>query len=139
MQNKSSNSVRVVYPRLSLPAILAALRRRLPDLAAALPLQVVVLFGSWAHGRATAFSDVDLLVIYADPPRANAYRNVREQLALRGLEPHIYTVAEAEALRPTLRRMTLGGIPLISDGVLLQETGLPPRDHATPKSYPPQT
>ena len=128
MQNRSSHTVRVVYPRLSLPEMVAMLQARLPDLAAALPLREVVLFGSWARGRATAFSDVDLLVIYADPPRADAYKTVRDQLALRGLEPHVYTATEAESLRPMLGRMTLGGIPLIIAGIPVPEAGLPPRD-----------
>jgi predicted nucleotidyltransferase len=92
---------------------MALLRERLPALAALLPLKRAVLFGSWATGRATAFSDIDLLLVYAGPPRDDAYKLVRRCLDLRGLEPHVYAEAEAEALRPTLDRMARDGISLI--------------------------
>ncbi len=83
-------------------------------MTAALPLRRVVLFGSWAKGRATAFSDIDLLVVYADPPRADAYVVVRRHLRLRGLEPHVYSEAEAAKLAPTLEQMTRHGAVLLS-------------------------
>jgi predicted nucleotidyltransferase len=105
--------VKVTYPRLGRDELLTELRSRLPALAGNLPLCEVVLFGSWAAGRATAFSDIDLLVIYSGPPRDDAYRIVREVVGLRGLEPHVYTDDEAAALRPTLDRMTRGGVHLL--------------------------
>jgi len=52
-----------------------------------------VLFGSWARGAHTVASDVDLL-------------------ALPGIEPHTYTVDEAELVQGRLARMTTGGIVL---------------------------
>lgn len=79
-----------------------------------LPLKRVVLFGSWAKERATAFSDVDLLVIYADPPRQDAYGLVRRSLNLRGLEPHVYSEQEAELLKTTLERMIKDGVVMFS-------------------------
>ncbi|MDR5710375.1 MAG: nucleotidyltransferase domain-containing protein [Armatimonadota bacterium] len=89
------------------------LRTRIRELARSLPLRRAVLFGSWATGRATARSDVDLLVVYAGPAREDAYRIVRTVVALRGLEPHVYSEAEAEVLRPLLERMTRGGVELL--------------------------
>lgn len=108
----SSGSVKISYPTVSQAQLVALLRERLPALAAVLPVKRAVLFGSWAKGRATAFSDIDLLVIYAGPPRADAYKRVRRCLDLRGLEPHVYAEAEAERLWPTLQRMTRDGISL---------------------------
>ena len=72
----------------------------------------VVLFGSWATGRATAFSYIDVLVVYAGPPRDDADKLVRQAIALRGLEPHVYSESEAAALQPVLDRMTRSGISL---------------------------
>ena len=95
---------------------MALLREGLPALAAALPLKRVALFGSWATGRATAFSDVDLLVVYAGPPREDAYQAVRRCLKLRGLEPHVYSEQEAQAVRTTLERMTEASLPLFPAG-----------------------
>ena len=113
MRSESSGSVKVFYPPFSRDELVARLRDGLPALAEALPLRRVVLFGSWAKGRATAFSDVDLLVVYAGPPREDAYAVVRRHLPVRGLEPHVYAQAEAAQLQPTLDRMTNGGIPLL--------------------------
>jgi predicted nucleotidyltransferase len=86
----------------------------MPELARKLLLRRVVLFGSWVTGRATAFSDIDLLVVYAGPPRDDAYAIVRRVVDQRGLEPHVYTESEADALKPTLDRMTRSGIDLLS-------------------------
>jgi len=88
------------------------LDERVKELAKKLPLRRVVLFGSWVKGRATAFSDIDLLVIYADPPREDAYRIVRRTIDLKGLEAHVYAESEAQQVEVTLRRMTEDGIVL---------------------------
>src|SRR5579862_7341502 len=113
MRNASSGSVRVVYPRFSREELIILLRGHLPSLAAALPLTSVVLFGSWAEGRATAFSDIDLLVSYPGPPRDDAYRKVRSAVPIRGLEPHVYREEEAVLIRATLDRMTRNGVTLL--------------------------
>lgn len=88
------------------------LRERLPLLDERLPLVRVVLFGSWAAGRHTPASDVDLLVIYRGEQREEAFRVVKTTLALPGLEPHVYTHHEAETMRNRLARMAAGGIVL---------------------------
>ena len=71
-----------------------------------------MLFGSWTKGKETVFSDIDLLVIYAGPPREDAYRLVKQYMNLRGLEPHVFSEEEAENLKTTLARMTEGGVVL---------------------------
>ncbi|MFA0732131.1 MAG: hypothetical protein LKKZDAJK_002461 [Candidatus Fervidibacter sp.] len=113
MPSKSFGSVKVFSPPFDLPTLLHLLDERTKELARKLPLRQVVLFGSWANGRATAFSDIDLLVIYADPPRDDAYRIVRQTINLRGLEAHIYSESEARQVERTLKRMTEGGIVLM--------------------------
>lgn len=80
-----------------------------------LPLKRVWLFGSWAAGRATAFSDIDLLVVYLDPPRDDAYHLVRQSLRLPCLEAHVYSEGQAEALKSTLERMTRNGVLLFPE------------------------
>ena len=64
MPKGSSSSVRVFYPQYDRKGLAALLNARLPFLSAQIPLRRVVLFGSWAKGKATVFSDIDLLVIY---------------------------------------------------------------------------
>jgi predicted nucleotidyltransferase len=90
------------------------LREGIPALVGQLPVRRVVLFGSWATDRATAFSDVDLLVVYAGTPRLDAYDVVRRVFDVRGIEPHIYAEAQAELLSPILNRMTSSGIDLLT-------------------------
>lgn len=112
MPRRSSPSVRVFFPRFDRETLVGALRERLPSLAARLPLVRVVLFGSWAAGRHTAASDVDLLVVYQGDARDDAFGVVKALLAVPGLEPHVYTEREAEMMRDRLTRMTAGGIVL---------------------------
>jgi predicted nucleotidyltransferase len=94
--------------------LIETLRGRLAALAAELPIERAVLFGSWAAGRATAFSDIDVLVVYAGPTRDDTYSLVWRALHLRGLELHLYAETEAERLQPTLARMTRDGIDLLT-------------------------
>lgn len=112
MRNKSSASVRVFYPKWTRERLVVELRSRLPVLARRLPLARVLLFGSFAKGRFTAASDIDLLVVYRGEPREDAYAVVRKALNVPGLEPHVYTLEEFEVSRPTIERMTQDGIVL---------------------------
>ncbi|MEM2364726.1 MAG: nucleotidyltransferase domain-containing protein [Candidatus Bathyarchaeia archaeon] len=98
MRRKSSPSVRVFYPRFSREALIEAIRRSIPALMGKLPLLSVILFGSYAKGRHTAASDVDLLVIYDGPRRPNAYEIVVESLRIPRLEPLVYSRWEFERL-----------------------------------------
>lgn len=116
MPRRSSSSVRVFYPRVDRESLIRLLRERLPALAARLPLVRVVLFGSWAHGRHTVASDVDVLVIYEGERREDAFSVVKTALAMPGLEPHVYAAREVEASRARLERMLAGGVVLYPQG-----------------------
>jgi predicted nucleotidyltransferase len=105
--------VRVFYPAFSRAQLIELLRQRLAALAADLPLSRAVLFGSWATGRATAASDVDLLVVYSGLIRNDAYHLVWKTVGIRGLEPHVYAESEAERLQPTIERMVRDGVDLL--------------------------
>jgi len=113
MPTGSSGSVWVFYPRYDRKVAIALLKSRLPSLSAQIPLRRVVLFGSWAKGKATVFSDIDLMVIYADPPREDAYQLVRRCLDLPGLEPHVYAEHQAGHLKETVDRMTKDGVVFV--------------------------
>jgi predicted nucleotidyltransferase len=112
MLKKSSSSVKIFYPNYSRQELLELLLKRLPGLEAFLPLKKVVLFGSWAIGKETAFSDIDLLVVYKNPRREEAFKLVKQSFNMQGLEPHVYSEDEAEKLQPTIDQMTKQGIPL---------------------------
>jgi hypothetical protein len=63
----SSGSVKVFYQAYDRAQLIEWLRKQMPALRARLPVRRAVLFGSWAAGRATTFSHVDVLIVYADP------------------------------------------------------------------------
>jgi predicted nucleotidyltransferase len=105
--------VRITFPALNREELVECLQQGIASLAAELPLRSAILFGSWATGRATAFSDIDLLVVYEGPPREDPYMMVRRHIKLRGLEPHVYSEEEARQLRGILDRMTAGGVRLL--------------------------
>jgi len=107
-----SGSVKVFYPRFKLPELVKLLRDRVQGLAEILTLRRVVLFGSWAEGKETVFSDIDLMVIYAGLPREDAFKLVKQHMNLRGLEPHVFSEDEADNLKMTLDRMAKAGIVL---------------------------
>lgn len=113
MQNKSFSSVKVFYPPFNREELLALLRQRIPALQEKLPLKRVVLFGSYAKGRQTVASDIDLLVVYAGRPRADAYALVKRTLNIRRLEPHVYAEEEYEQGRMTVERMIRDGISCV--------------------------
>ena len=125
MPKRLLSSVKIFYPDYSPTQLVGIIQKRLPALEKALSLKRVVLFGSWAVGRETAFSDIDLMVIYNGPPREEAYKLVRHFLKLRGLEPHVYTEEQAEKLKATLDRMTRQGIILFPKPSPIDRLGLP--------------
>jgi hypothetical protein len=114
MPQRSSSSVKVFYPPWNREALLERLYAGVQALHAVLPLDRVVLFGSYSRGRQTVASDVDLLVVYAGAARRDAYALVRRTLNIRHLEPHVYAAEEYAQVRDTLERMVQGGISVYS-------------------------
>jgi uncharacterized protein len=114
MPMKSYGSVKVFYPEYTRNELIEKLRQGVRKLADKLPLDRVVLFGSWSRSRHTAFSDVDLMIIYTGPERDDAFALVKEVVAVKGLEPHIYTSEQAARL-PVLDRMTAGGVAIFPE------------------------
>jgi len=112
MHKGSSSSVRIFYPRLNRAEVIQLLSQGLSKLQAELPLERVVLFGSYAKRNYTVGSDVDLLIIYRGDPRPGAYAVVKKVLNVPHLEPHLYTEDEYRRLKPTLDRMSADGIVL---------------------------
>jgi predicted nucleotidyltransferase len=107
---KSSSSVKVFYPPFKREGLLALLRQRMAILRTELPVNRAVLFGSYATGRQTVASHIDLLVIYSGKPREDAYALVKRTLNIRRLEPHVYAEEEYNQVKSTVERMIRSGI-----------------------------
>lgn len=110
MPNESSSSVKVFSPKYTQQQVLDTLQRAVPSLLTRLPVQWVVLFGSYARGNYTAFSDIDLLVVYSGETREGAFAVVKKGVPLRGLEPHVLTEEEFRACLSVWKQMLRHGI-----------------------------
>ncbi len=114
MPKKSSSSVRIFYPRFEKEELIQELQKKIEELSGKLPLSLVVLFGSYAQGRYTVASDVDLLVVYGGKERRDAFATAKRTLNIPLLEPHVYSEDAYEKLKSTIDRMIADGIVLFS-------------------------
>lgn len=83
--------VSVTYPSLSRADVVRRLREACTRLEGKLPIVQLILFGSYAQGRYTAGSDIDVVVVYKGGERDDAYKVVMDEAGLPNLEPRIYT------------------------------------------------
>jgi predicted nucleotidyltransferase len=90
--------VRVTYPALTREQVIDRLKRAQFDLSRRLPVSKIILYGSYAEGRYTAGSDIDIIVVYEGNERQDAYKIVMDQVPLPRLEPKVYTVDQFNAL-----------------------------------------
>jgi predicted nucleotidyltransferase len=104
--------VRIFWPAFDRVGLVETLREGVRRLEHELPLVRVVLFGSQATGRATAASDVDLLIVYRGEPRSDAYALARRALRVTRLEPHLYTEGQYRQAVDVVERMARDGITL---------------------------
>jgi predicted nucleotidyltransferase len=85
------SQVRVTFPILTKDKVIRALKEARPDLEKKLHVSRIVLYGSYAQGRYTAGSDIDVIVVYRGAERGDAYKLVVEEIDLPRLEPKVYT------------------------------------------------
>jgi len=85
------SQVRVTYPSLTRDKVIKMLSEARPNLNRKLRVSRMVLYGSYAQGRHTAGSDIDLIVVYRGAERREAYKVVVEEINLPRLEPKVYT------------------------------------------------
>jgi len=116
MERRSSGSVRVFYPKFNTKQVVALIGQGLELLQKQLSLKLVVLFGSYAPGKYTVASDIDLLVVYEGETRDDAYGLVVKGLGIPRLEPHVYSQAEYLQQQKTLDRMITDGIVIYREG-----------------------
>ena len=98
MQNKYSDSVKIYYPRYSLREIKEKIRKAGEELFK-LGVVKIVLFGSFAKEKATAGSDVDLLILVRDQESKNKFHEIMEIINIEIAEAHLYTQSEFEKLK----------------------------------------
>ncbi|MGB9900772.1 MAG: nucleotidyltransferase domain-containing protein [Pseudothermotoga sp.] len=109
--------MRIFYPEYNKEKVLEIIRNSLLQLLKVLPVKLVVLFGSYAKGNFTVFSDVDLLVVYDDPIREDAYKIVKKTIRLKGLEPHVYSLSEYKQIEKTIAKMIENGVVVYKEEI----------------------
>ncbi len=117
MQMKSSNSVRIFYPKYNKKEIINKLQDKIPLLKSLLSISKVILFGSYAKDKYTVASDIDVLVIYKGKVRSDAYSVVKKVFDIPQIELHLYTTKQYEKIKDTISK-------IIEDGhvVIYEET-----------------
>ncbi len=95
MRMRSLMCVKVYYPRYSREHVIRALKEYFSKNAGKLGILEVYLFGSYARGDQTAFSDIDLLIVVEDGvDRDRLYLELRKSIDIRGLEPQIINLSD---------------------------------------------
>jgi len=90
--------VRVTYPAHTREQVIERLKQAQVTLERKLRVSKIILYGSYAEGRHTAGSDIDVVVVYEGKERPDAYKIVDEEVRLPRLEPKIYTMEHFNAL-----------------------------------------
>jgi predicted nucleotidyltransferase len=126
MQRRSLSSVRIFYPKYDRTYILKILSERLKILDAQLEIIRAVLFGSYATGRYTVASDIDLLIVYKGKTRPDVYPLVKRRLDIPRLEPHLYSEVDYKDMEETINKMIEGGIKLLIEDRKSNATGPSP-------------
>ncbi|MEN2975450.1 MAG: nucleotidyltransferase domain-containing protein [Candidatus Caldarchaeales archaeon] len=98
MQKKYSNSVKIYYPRYGIEEINEKIKTAKAELCK-LGVVKIILFGSFAKRRATASSDVDLLVLVKDRESKNNFHEIAKAIDIEIAEIHLYTIKDFEELR----------------------------------------
>lgn len=98
MRKKSSNSVRIYYPKFSLEEVIEELKKSTSIIHEGFELDKVVLFGSYARNEYTIASDIDILVIYDESKsdEDRVYKTLMKNIKLPRVELHILSKKEYE-------------------------------------------
>lgn len=99
MEEKSSNSVKVYYPRFDREKLIKYLMGKVEELRKRFPLVRLILFGSYSENRHTVASDIDILVVYEGKRLEDDYHIIWDILQLPEVQLHIYTLEEFEKLK----------------------------------------
>ena len=108
--------MKIYYPRYSLKEIKERIRKAGEELFK-LGVVKIVLFGSYAKERATAGSDIDLLILVRDRESKNKLHEIMETINIDIAEVHLYTQSEFEKLKSSrswlAREIEKNGITLL--------------------------
>ncbi len=101
MPRLSSGSVKISYPEFSQEEVIERIREGVSSLKEELGLLKVTLFGSYATGRHTAASDIDIFIVYEEQKcdKDEVYKKLMKVLNLPRVELHILSKREYEQMK----------------------------------------
>jgi len=85
------------------------------DVKSAMPIDKVILFGSYAKGNATAHSDIDLCFFSSSFESQDAFDVVRELFRMTrkygnfDIEPHVFSTSDLETDNPFVKEILRTG------------------------------
>lgn len=116
MLKRSSDSVRIFYPEIDRDNLILVLKDEIGKISERLRIRIVILFGSYATGRYTPASDIDLLVVIEDEDKEKAYSEIFKNLKISNLQLHLYTLKEYEKMKKSgslfIKEIEERGIPI---------------------------
>lgn len=115
MLNRSLDS-KIYCPEIDKDSLVSILKDRIEKLSRKLRIRIAILFGSYATGRYTPASDVDLLVVVEDEDKEKAYSEIFKDLKISNLQLHLYTLKEYEKMKTSgslfIKEIEEKGIPI---------------------------
>lgn len=117
MPGTFSKEVKIFYPRFKREELVGRLKRSFVEISRRIEIMDAWLFGSYAKGTNTAFSDIDIFVVVGDNYGMNAYSICWDLIGIPEIELHIYTKEEADVMmrtgNPFLKEVKNDGIALL--------------------------
>ncbi|MBS7653346.1 MAG: nucleotidyltransferase domain-containing protein [Candidatus Bathyarchaeia archaeon] len=101
MPRASSGSARIFYPDFSQEEVIKRIREVTFSLKDELGLVRVALFGSYATGRQTVASDIDILIVHEEQicDKDKVYKKLMKSLMLPRVELHIVSKTEYDQIK----------------------------------------
>ena len=109
--------MKIFYPKYKREDLVEKLKRIFVDISRTINIKDARLFGSFAKGNNTAFSDIDIFVVVGNNQGKNVYSICWDMIGIPEIELHIYTEAEADVMRRNgnsfLKEVEKSGIMLV--------------------------
>ncbi|MEM2122235.1 MAG: nucleotidyltransferase domain-containing protein [Candidatus Bathyarchaeia archaeon] len=118
MLRKSSNSVKIFFPKYNLEAAIEEIQRTINIFSNRLALERVIIFGSYAKGEYTVASDIDLFIVFDESKcgKDTVYKTLMKNIRLPRLELHILAKKDYEEMKGSrwIREIENVGIDILN-------------------------
>ncbi|MHB8360386.1 MAG: nucleotidyltransferase family protein [Thermoplasmataceae archaeon] len=99
MQDTFSKEVKVFYPKYKKKELVECLQKKFLEITGKIKIVDARLFGSYAKGTNTAFSDIDIFVVVDGYDKESAYSICWDIIEIPEIELHLYVREELDIMR----------------------------------------